>query len=88
MWGHYGFSPMGYFGLGGFFNLIFWFFVIWAGVWFLRRGNWSGSCCSRGLNHNNNNNQTISLSDILKERYAKGEISKEEFEQKKKDLGL
>jgi putative membrane protein len=26
--------------------------------------------------------------DILKTRYAKGELTKEEFDQKKKDLGL
>lgn len=70
---------MGY-GFGGFFGgfimLLFWALVI-VGIIALVR-------------HLSNGNQRIgspkSALDILKERYAKGEVNKEEFEAKKKDL--
>lgn len=64
---------MGWFG-GGIMMIAFWILLIILIMWIAReiRGNNSMSS-SRAL-------------DILKERYAKGEIDKEEFEVKKKDL--
>ena len=47
--------------------------IIWGGCSYLKR--------DRGAEHSNN-----SALDILKERYAKGEISKEEFEEMKRNL--
>lgn len=64
---------------GGLMMLLFWALVIVLIVWAVkasRRGHgadWSAGHGKTAL-------------DILKERYAKGEIDKAEFEEKKKDL--
>jgi len=83
MMGSY-YGHMGGFGLGfGFiFMLIFWAGLILA-VFALIRGL-SGHGCWHNLDgHKGKENSAL---NILKERYAKGEISKEEFDKMKKDL--
>ena len=59
---------------------IFWLVALGVIVWLvLNRSN-----TYRGQNKTNSTNE--SPIDILKKRYAKGEINKEQFEQMKKDL--
>jgi putative membrane protein len=68
----------GWHGYGGGFMWIFWLFVIVAVAWFavsVKRGR--GDAPAR----------EDSALDILQKRYARGEIDREEFEQKKRDLG-
>lgn len=73
------FYNMGWgFGFGGIFMLIFWGLIIWAIIALLRNGS-EGGCCGKSQNKN-------SALDILKERYAKGELPREDFEKMKKDL--
>ena len=64
-------NMMGWFG-GGIMMILFWVLVIIFIVWIIRE-----------ISGKNSRSNAL---EILKERYAKGEIDKKEFEEKKKDL--
>ncbi|MEK8089126.1 SHOCT domain-containing protein [Thermithiobacillus plumbiphilus] len=72
-----GFGGMGGMGaMGGLIMLLFWVLIIGGIVWLIV-----------ALTRNRGGGQNISSAlDVLKERYARGEINREEFEQKKRDL--
>jgi putative membrane protein len=81
---HMGPGMMGGWGLGwfgGIFMFIFWALVIVGLIFLIKwliQGTRGGSASLRG--------NSSSALEILKERYARGEIDKQEFEEKKKDL--
>jgi putative membrane protein len=66
-------------GFGGFWMVLFWAAVISFGVWVVHKLTDKGEVLT---------NTTINTKpmDIAKERYAKGEITQEEFLKLKKDL--
>ncbi len=79
-WGMMGPGMMGGFGWGWFmpiFMIVFWGLVIWGIVALVR-----GLSESRGYD----SSKADSALEVLKKRYARGEINKEEYEEKKKDL--
>ncbi len=64
-------------GFGWIFMVLFWAMVILGIVYLLK--------LISGGDRKSERNEETAL-DVLKKRYAKGEISKEEFEEKKKDI--
>jgi putative membrane protein len=76
-----GWGGMGYGGFGGIFMIVFWILII-VGLVFLIR--WLIQSTSRGKT-SAGGSSTRAL-DILKERYARGEIDKNQFESMKRDL--
>lgn len=74
--GGYGF--MG--GFGFFFMILFWGLIIWAIIAGVRMmtGGYGNSCCGGAKGDE--------AMKTLRERYAKGEITKEQFDQMQKDL--
>jgi len=74
----------GYFDPFSFFaHIIVWVVIVWVILAILRRLTW-GHGRRMGMWHDFQPKDPGM--DILRERYAKGEITKEEFESKKKDL--
>jgi putative membrane protein len=85
-WQGYGYGMMGPWMMGGFggmwfmpiLMIVFWGLVIWGIVALVRGVTWPGNTGS--------SNQADSALEILKRRYARGEITKQEYDERKKDL--
>jgi putative membrane protein len=69
----FGYDHMGY---GGLWMIIFWILVV-IGIVFLIKF---------AVDRTSSQSGGASAMDVLKRRYASGEISKEEYEEKKKEL--
>ncbi len=65
---------------GGFFMVIAWVLIIWLVVWLVRGGG------AQVRKHEGSEHHSKTALAILSERYAKGEIDRKEFEEKKKDI--
>jgi putative membrane protein len=76
-YGGWGYSGMNWFGYGvsWFFQLAFWGIIIWFIFTLFRH--------ARGRYPEEDHDSAMK---ILRERYAKGEITKKEFEEMKKDI--
>ena len=79
----YPFYP--FFGFGWFFGLFFLFFLFWGFRWWMWGGGW-GRRWRYGYGPWGSWGYGDSAHTILRERYARGEITKDQFEQMMRDL--
>lgn len=73
----------GGFGFGWIFMLLFWGLIIWA-IIVLAKNLANDGCC--GTKQSKTGQNESNAMNILKERYAKGELTKEDFDKMKNDL--
>jgi putative membrane protein len=78
MWGDWGGYSMGW-GLFGVLHMLLWWVLIILGIVVLVKWLFGGSSRAGSA-------EPSRALEVLKERYARGEIGKEEFEEKKRDL--
>lgn len=80
---------MGMLGLGALVMIVFWVLVLGGAVWLvmtLARANQSTAMSNQSQALVSPTAPTQPPLDILKARYAKGEINKEQFEEMRRDL--
>jgi len=83
MWG-YGQNMMGWgYGAFGFFHMIFWIIVL--GVIIVAAVAWAVRTMAPSSAHQLSAPRSPGL-DLLEERYARGEINRDEYLQKKRDI--
>lgn len=81
MWGDMGSMGWGWgWGMLGAVHMVLWWVLIVLGIVVLAKWLFGSGSHDRRITGGN-------ALEILKERYARGEIGKDEFEQKKRDLG-
>lgn len=81
-----GYHPFAFGIIGGIFGLLFWILVIIAIIYLIRFIIKGGSQGQHPYHHHHIEMKEDKSMEILKERYAKGEITKEQFDKMKEDL--